>query len=354
MGNLHCSQETLPALDAANEAKLASDGVYDLEVAKYVGVNAGYFVRPWLANKRVSSQKDALSRGEGNTIRIKGFEVKYEALGLEIETLFVPQSFAIDPESSYGQKIDIMPLSIRNQILEYWAKNAYADVDNARTYFHVDANGGTADCTEYTAADDCNGYACVVNNPESVDDAGKCMPMCTVETGCASNCFVDSDGKHQCYGPHALPENWCDTGAGDIGFCRPTCWDTGYCPPVTLPDGTVALEYDCVDGYCYPKGTQVNPHKGENLIVTIKAIAESSNGDDFTSNSYIFNLRVCKGCLLSFDGSECCLDTQQLMEYLEESQGFECNFDDLAQDYQVDCSWFTDCAKYLCDEFSCN
>jgi|GEM_PF-6303065 len=358
LGNLSCAQEEAPALDSTDSVLFAADGIYDLEVAKYAGAQAGYYVRPWLGNKRVSSQKDALSRGEGNDIRIKGLEVRYEALGLEIEKLFIPQNFTISPQGVMVPEVNIMPYEIRNQILEYWAKNAYADVDNARTYFHVDANGGTADCTNFSAEDDCNGYSCVTSSVSSLDtdSAGKCMPTCTLESGCAKNCFNMTSGEAGaevespfCYPGHVEPKSWCDTGAGDLGYCRPTCFETGYCPPVTLPDGTVALEYDCMDGYCYPKGTQVNPHKGENLIVKIKALAEGSNGDDFTSNTYTFNLRVCRGCLLSFHGTYCGMTGTAISDALSDG-GFKCSPMFLGQDIEVDCSLFNNCRTFFCEE----
>ena len=229
----------------------------------------------------------------------------------------------------------------------------------------------------------CQGFPCVSG---SSADGQTCLTGCTLKTGCAQYCNTtkDDETKGECgCNEITTPCNgfatMCDVGAGDIGYCRPTCAaGVNDCKPdyyvrvfkemerVQEQDQTWYLvrfpkcesgvvPYECQQGLCTPDAQKVNPQKLENVQVVLHAIAKNAAGKEVSSNFMNYTLKVCRSCLLSFNGfrnpvgkvadeNNWCTKKDDLKDQELKRQGNECRI--VNQDFSVDCCFLPFCGVW--------
>ena len=109
-----------------------------------------------------------------------------------------------------------------------------------------------------------------------------------------------------------------------------------------------------VGGMCVPAANTVNPVEPVRIRAKIQAVAKDVSGDEIKSNTHIYDIHVCRGCLLNFGGDYWCNCTWYVagasescytdnVEHICPDPVFE-----LYQDYGVECTWIPACYELFC------
>ena len=240
-------------------------------------------------------------------------------------------------------------------------------------------NGQTA-CHPQTAIWDCNGFACEMplgydstqladlstkSFPADLNDPtivrpGFCRPDCSVLSGCSNVCYDISTSDVEAWNYRNILNNtWtsylrsmevksCDYGPQDNGVCRTSCLQGSVeCEPFLHPiSGEVILDYDCYGTICSPKTADLNPHRVETLIAKIKIFGTRMDGSGTATNSFLYPIEICKGCLLMQDYDRCGEAAATIKQYYTDNYNSECVIKD--QDFAVFCEWLTGCESQFC------